>query len=123
MSEAALLRSDICPWVCLFCRDEIQSLEPFNVCFTAQIHKPGFDLATWLLGTGRTTAAQVDPSQVARQAASSQLFRFAAVSALCFGIVVGVHHLEPLRGIHSQTQQVTAKRVLTPFVMLPAVYP
>ena len=49
---------------------------------------------------------------MARQAASSQLFRFAAVSALCFGIVVGVHELEPLRGIHSQTQQVLHRSLL-----------
>ena len=55
---------------------------------------------------GRSPVPQVNPLQAAREAAASHLFRFASVSALCFGVVVGIHHLEPLRGVTSQTQQV-----------------
>ena len=55
---------------------------------------------------GHLPNPQVDPLQAARSAAAGHLFRFASVSALCFGVVVGVHHLEPLRGVTSQTQQV-----------------
>ncbi len=73
--------------------------------YCVQVYKDSSDPTTWL-GEARAKAAQVDPTNVVQQAVSSQLFRFAAVCALCFGSVVGVHHLEPLQGVHSQSQQV-----------------
>ena len=54
--------------------------------------------------------ASINPLRAARNAAASHLFRFASVSALCFGVVVGIHHLEPLRGIESHSQQVCLLR-------------